>query len=42
MENPFFPSRSRVCQLADWVMIFSLAFAGLLAAIATLISQVLA
>ncbi len=42
MENPFIPSRSPVCRLADWLLIFGLAIAGLVAAIAALISQVLA
>jgi hypothetical protein len=42
MENPFIPSRSIVCRLADWLLIFGLAIAGLVAATAALISQVLA
>lgn len=42
MENPFIPSRSPICRVADWLMIFGLALAGLVAAIATVVSQVLA
>ncbi|MCY1669309.1 hypothetical protein [Rhizobium sp. SL86] len=42
MENPFIPSRSSVCRLADWLLIFGLVIAGLIAATAALISQVLA
>lgn len=41
-RNPFIPSRSTVCRLADWLLIFGLVIAGLIAAIAALISQVLA
>ncbi|WP_281288946.1 hypothetical protein [Rhizobium straminoryzae] len=42
MKNPFIPSRSPICRVADWLMIFGLAIAGLVAVIAALLSQVMA
>ncbi len=40
MRNPFIPSQSRVCELANLVMIFGVTAAGLFAAIAALLVQV--
>jgi hypothetical protein len=42
MKNPFIPSRSIICRVADWLMIFALVAAGLIAALAAFITQVLA
>lgn len=42
MENPFFPSQSLVCCLADLMMMFGIAAAGLVAAVAALLAQVTA
>jgi hypothetical protein len=40
MRNPFIPSRSRICRLADMVLIFAVSAAGLSAAVVSLLLQV--
>jgi hypothetical protein len=40
MRNPFIPSRSRVCDLANLAMVFAVAAAGLAAAVSVIIIQV--
>lgn len=40
VRNPFIPARDRVCRMADTLLIFSLAFAGVSAAIFALINQI--
>ncbi|WP_281047929.1 hypothetical protein [Rhizobium ruizarguesonis] len=40
MRNPFIPSHSRVCEMANLIMIFAVAVSGLTAAIAALAMQV--
>lgn len=40
MKNPFIPSRSTVCLLAEWVMIFALILAGLAAGLSVLFRRV--
>ncbi len=40
-RNPFIPSFSPVCRAADQVLLFCVALAGLVAAIASLLAQVL-
>lgn len=40
-RNPFIPSSSPVCRVADQVLVFSVALAGLVAGAAALFRQVL-
>lgn len=40
MENPFIPSRSRICRVADMALIFAVAVAGLAAVIAAVLNQI--
>jgi hypothetical protein len=40
MREPFLASRSRICRIADLVMIFAIAAAGFAAAILSLVAQV--
>ncbi|MBP1844792.1 hypothetical protein J2046_003059 [Rhizobium petrolearium] len=40
MKNPFIPSHSPICRVADLIMIFGIAVAGLVAAIAAVFVQV--
>ena len=40
-RNPFIPSFSPVCRVADQVLLFCVALAGLVAVSASLLSQVL-
>jgi hypothetical protein len=40
MRNPFIPSRSPVCELANLVLIFGVAFAGFVAAAVALVARV--
>lgn len=40
MKDPFLPAQSKVCRIADLVMIFAVAAAGLAAAIISLSAQV--
>lgn len=40
MKNSFIPSRSTVCLLADWAMIFVLILAGLAAGLSAMSRQV--
>ena len=39
MENPFIPSRSRICRVADIALIFGVVIAGLVAVIAAVCNQ---
>ena len=39
MENPFIPSRSRICRLVDMALIFGVVVAGLVAVIAAVCNQ---
>lgn len=39
MENPFIPSRSCICQVADMALIFGVVVAGLVAVTAAVCSQ---
>ncbi|WP_349433614.1 hypothetical protein [Pararhizobium sp. A13] len=39
MENPFIPSRSRICRVADMALIFGVVVSGLVAVIAAVCSQ---
>jgi hypothetical protein len=38
MKNPFIPSRSRFCSAAETALLFSVALAGLIAAIIALVN----
>lgn len=40
MKQPFLPSRSQICRIADLAMIFAIAVAGLVAALLSLVAQV--
>lgn len=40
-RNPFIPSLSPVCRVADQVLLFFVALAGLAAAVASFVSRVL-
>jgi len=40
MRNPFIPSQSRICKLADTVLIFAVTVAGIAAAAACIVMQV--
>ncbi|WP_455270335.1 hypothetical protein [Rhizobium herbae] len=39
MKNPFIPSRSPICRLADTVLVFSITIAGLVAVLAAIANQ---
>ncbi|MBB2715595.1 UNVERIFIED_ORG: hypothetical protein GGD48_000810 [Rhizobium etli] len=41
MRNPFIPSRSPVCELANLILIFGVTFAGLTAAAVALLASVM-
>lgn len=41
MRNPFIPSQSRVCDMANLVMVFTVVVAGLVAASASFVMQVM-
>lgn len=40
-RNPFIPSSSPVCRVADQVLVFSVALAGVVAGVAAILKQVL-